>query len=495
MERFETRKFCIAFCLVFIVAALVIGLMLTKEGAIFSPDSVNYQVAAENLHNHHIFGMGPYGIFKHNPAYPMMIAALMYVCSPEQAAKVIVVLSFALLMIPIFLIGKKISGVLTGCVACLMCLIMTPLLVITNYAWTDMPALFFSMMGVLFLVYYASNPKIITLIIAALFIAWAVLVRFAGTALVATGCMVIVLANIQQIKIWSRKWIGVTVRLDIPDVLRKVALFGVIAMLPVFLYLCRCYVYTGYFSEEASRSRGEGIKEIVGWIFSMGFSHLFTDSSLRIFIIVPVVILLAVALSLQKKWVWLKDNYVVVLYAVVYVSILAVNGIVFLMFHQANYLCPMYPLIILATVSLIVWVCRHKPALFALAVIPLLLFMAIQFDKSASYYRLDRNNIGNMNSEYWRNEQGIQWLSGTDATIYTNDMPIIWFIMDKPAFFLPRNNPVEIEEFFEGWQPNSYIICFKEDNAWARLTNEQIAELDAFWVVVDYPTSTIWAAK
>jgi hypothetical protein len=506
------RTFSIVFCLAIFVAALTVGLLLTKSGGIFSPDSVNYMVAGENLHSGHGFGVSLYGVFKHNPGYPMMIAALMFICSPEQAARLIPVLSFALLMIPLFLLGKKIGGTITGCVACLMCLVLTPLLVITSVAWTDMPYICFAMWGILFLTYYDSNPKTMTLAIAALFIGFSVLVRIIGLSLVFTGFVVIVLANMKEVKVWSKKWeqeVGISARFNKLKILYQMLLFGILAVTPLFLYLCRCYVATGIFGEEGGLGiKPEGLSTILSWIASMGVLHLFTDANMPRYVILVILVIFAIFLLRQKKWEWLRGNYVVILCALSYLATLILNSITMLTFHQPNYLCPLYPPIILVTVSLVVWVCRQRPALFLLSAIPLLLFMVLQVNSSLSYYQnmdsmsvasagvcVDQNNLNNLNSAYWHNEQGLTWLSDTDAMIYSNDMPAVWFILDRPAILLPRNNPVEIESFFKGWTPNSYIICFKEDNIWGRLTNDQIAELDAFWVVADYPTSTIWAAK
>ena len=113
----------------------MIGLFVTQSGPGISPDSEKFIVVGENIYHGNGFHANRYCFSNFEstggrtytnqaPLYPLSIAGLMHLgLDREQAARSIPVLSFALLMFPLFFLGKTISDVFTGYVACLIILL------------------------------------------------------------------------------------------------------------------------------------------------------------------------------------------------------------------------------------------------------------------------------------------------------------------------------------------------------------------------------------
>jgi len=143
-ERFQTRYFYLPFCLACFFIALLFVLLITQSGSGISRDSTYYISAGENVYSGNGFYVGysgNYNPYTHwPPFYPLSIAAFMHLgFSAEQAARLVPILCFAFLMLPLFFLGKMLNSVFTGYIACLTCLVFTPLLWVTSYTWTEMP--------------------------------------------------------------------------------------------------------------------------------------------------------------------------------------------------------------------------------------------------------------------------------------------------------------------------------------------------------------------
>ena len=85
--------------------ALALGLLVTQSGAGLSPDSTAYITAGENAYSGEGFLRGHpdnHEVYSHWPSlYPLSIAAFMHLgLDSEQAARIIPILYFALLLKP-----------------------------------------------------------------------------------------------------------------------------------------------------------------------------------------------------------------------------------------------------------------------------------------------------------------------------------------------------------------------------------------------------------
>jgi len=193
--RLHATRYQLAFCVVCAAFALTIGLLMTQSGSGISPDSTDYVITGENVY----LGDGFTSIHGDSytyggPLYPLSIAALMVVgLEAEQAAGWIPIVSFALLMFPLFFLGKRLGSAYTGYLACVFCLISAPLLGFTSYIWTEIPYILLAVVAVLLLTRLAQSTTAGTgkLLLAALFVSLAMLMRYVGVSLLAVGAVVV----------------------------------------------------------------------------------------------------------------------------------------------------------------------------------------------------------------------------------------------------------------------------------------------------------------
>lgn len=547
-NKLQLRRYYLPFCFACFGIALILGLLMTQSGSGLSPDSVNYMVAGENLYHGHGFGTAPYGVFIHHPGYPLLIAGFMVLgFDAEQAARIIPILSVALLVFPLFFLGKRIGGVLTGYVACLMCLALTPLLWLATWAWTDMPYIFFSVLAILFLVEFAQSSESSnkTLFLGAFFISAATLTRSIGLTIFVVGLLIILVKQLELGKVWNRKYsIGVAVRekSKLTTMVYQILVFSLICLAPILLYIARNCMLTGHWYAGYSGPAESGISEMVPdllhwivvsipqnlatlWFFS-GLQEVWSlsgmDNGLWLVLAVILVCLLLLAVCIKTGLLsgksllrCLGKSYVPISYIFVYLSAIVATGVTWYMTKQQNYLVPVYPLIILVVVSVAIWAWKEtkrtwlRPTFFSLIVILVTLFVALQVGSSLSYYSdFDRSEFGRgYNSPACSNEEGMAWMASNvsdDATIYTDNRVVVWFVLRRPVPDLPysANNLEGLHRFFEKLEheENLYIICFKGKLHWQnRPSNSEIAELnqeyDVLEIVADFPTSTIWRVR
>ena len=106
------KKYYIPFCISCFLIALGIGLYMSQSGIGVSPDSAHYISVGENLKlgNGYTTAIGGNVYTNATPVYPMAIAALCFLgLAAEQAARFIPIFCYALLVFPLFFIGKNSS--------------------------------------------------------------------------------------------------------------------------------------------------------------------------------------------------------------------------------------------------------------------------------------------------------------------------------------------------------------------------------------------------
>jgi len=548
-NKLQSRRYYLPFCFACFGIALILGLLMTQSGSGFSPDSVNYMLAGENLYHGHGFGTVAtvnYGVFIHHPGYPLTIAGFMVLgFDAEQAARIIPILCFALLVFPLFFLGKRIGGVLTSYLACLMCLVLTPLLWLATWAWTDMPYIFFSVLAILFLVEFAQSSERSnkTLFLGGFFISVATLMRSIGITIFVVGLLIILVKQLELGKVWNRKYsIGVAVRekSKLTTMVYQILVFSLICLAPILLYIARNYMLTGHwyagYSSPAESGISEMVPDLLHWIvvaisqalvtpwFFSGLQEVWSlsgmDNGLLLVLAVILVCLLLLAvcikiglLSGKSLLRCLGKSYIPILYIFVYLSTIIATGATWFMWKQLNYLVPCYPLIILVVVSLGIWAWKEtkrtwlRHTFFSVLVILVTLFVALQVGSSLSYYSdFDRSEFGReFNSPTWLNEEGIAWVASNvpdDATIYSDQSKGAWFVLRRPVASLLYSANVEGQRsFFKKLEnENAFIICFKgELHYQPRPSNSEIAELnqeyDILEIVADFPTSMIWRVR
>ncbi|MEA2066275.1 MAG: glycosyltransferase family 39 protein [Thermotogota bacterium] len=514
-ERFQTRHFYLPFCFACFFIALTLGLLITQSGSGISPDSTNYISAGENIYYGNGFHVGysadslsPYTVWP--PLYPLSIAGFMHLgFNAEQAARIIPILCFAFLMFHLFFIGKVLDGVFVGYIACLTCLVFTPLLWVTSFAWTEMPYIFFSVLAILFLIKFgrSNNARNKMLCASALFTALAILTRYIGITLLVVGLIVIVLKSKSRLK----------------KMVYQILLFGCISFFPIILWVYRNITLTSHLS---GGNRGESTIGLLANVnrtvrailndFLGPLSRMLFNNYAALTIVAALFILLVVFAKIYpaKRKVlleYLRKNYVVFLYIFIYLITLIIMRS---MWHfdaiGTRLTCPVYPFLILVVISFILYVRRQikksslKPTLFLIITIFCVLFLVLQAGNSIGFYHGAKDGQG-YNSPFWRNNIGIGWVESNvpdNATVYSDRADAIQFRLKRPSRYLPRaGNDKAINEFFETLknEENSFIIRFKKTQRAYLLSNDEIIEMnqkyDVLVAVADFPESTIYKTK
>lgn len=519
VERFQARYFYLLFCFACFFIALILGLLITQSGSGISSDSVRYISTGENVYygNGFYWGYsdGPLYIYTNaGPLYPLLIAAFMHLgLDAEQAARLIPILCFAFLMFPLFFLGKSLNGVFTGYIACLICLVFTPLLWVTSYAWTEMPYIFFSVLAILFLTKFSesdnTNNKV--LYASGFFTSLAILTRYIGVTLLFAGLIVIVLKSKSQLK----------------KMVYWISLFGGISSLPQIIWMYRNLTLTSHLSGYRGGVWGgcpmglltivnRAVGTILNDFFLAPLSRLFYDTYIGLAIIVTSFISLVVLAKIYpaKRMVlleYLRKNHVVFLYIFVYlITLIIIRSLMVRCGINTRYTTPVYPFLILVVISFALFAYKQikkpslKPALVLIITIFCVCFFVLQAGNSINFYHDAKDGQG-YNSPSWRNNQGIGWIESNvpdNATVYSDFADAIRFRLKRQSRFLPRSeNDTAINEFFEKLknEENSFIICFKKARRAYLLSNDEIIEMnqkyDVLVVVADFPESTIYKTK
>ncbi len=545
-KRLQTRRFYLPFCFLCFALALTTGLLATQSGAGLSYDSINYITAGQNLFNGDGFGALAGETFTHFPLYPLLIAGFMlFGLDAEQAARLIPILSFALLVFPVFYIGKAIGGIRAGYVACLICLVLTHMLWLATWAWPDMTCILFSALATLFLIKFSQTPQpdSRTLFIAGLFTGLAIATRFSAVALIPVGLLAIVVRGNWGTFQVSNNSLALAIGAKQPC--RKTLQWALLFLAPCILlivpWLVRNLVATGTFSAGFTSGPLEGSISLIKWIVVGSTSDLLTGwftsglnevsrllvFDLRVFdlrvldlrgylcvaIVLGILILLGVQLSRRgvpghSLRAWVKTNYLVIAQILSYHCMLVATGLTWYMLLPHNYLAAAYPFIILLTVSFVLYAftgSKRGPLRPTFALVIVLLFTSVfvfNVGESVSYYNRSKDGQGG-NSPYWASEQGLAWIAENtpqDALVYSDVAEMISYELGRDALHLPHTEwEGALSRLFDslGAAENTFVIVFKDPvHRWYKPSVSEIAELNQEYgileIVADFPTSTIW---
>ena len=498
-KRVQTRYFYLPFCFACFFIALMLGLLFTQSGTGISPDSTQYIGAGENIYYGNGFYVGysngcggPYTGFP--PLYPLLIAAFMHFgFDAEQAARLIPILCFAFLMFPLFFLVKSLTGVFTGYITCIMCLVFTPLLWVTSYAWSEMPYIFFSVLAILSLIKFDGNDKTKMLCASGFFTALAIITRYIGITLLFVGLIVIILKSKAQLK----------------KMVCRLLLFGGISSFPLSIWMYRNLIVNSHLSGY-TRFRSYNI----GLFTSLISEFLITiikDFSIVIssIIITSLIVLVVITIICPAKRTvlmeYLKENYVIIMYIFIYLVTFSIIGLTWPFAIGTRYTAPICPFLILLLISFISKIKKSsfKSALFLIIAILCVLFFVFQVGNTIDFYQSAKDGLGS-NAPFWKNNEGLGWIEDNvpdNATVYSNIAYQTQFKLKRPSKRIPYSskNETKLNEFFDKLknEENSFIICFKTFRV--NITNEEFKEIskkyDILIVVADFPDSTIYKVK
>ena len=496
------KYYPILFCLAYSAIALTLGLFLTQSGSGISPDSIMYISSADNLHQGNGLGALVYAA----PLYPILITGVIFLgFSAIEAARLVPIICFTLLMFPVFYLGKALGSSFIGYIACLICLVLTPILMLASFSWTEMPYILFSVTGVLFLVKFTQSGKSTTLCIAAVFIALAFATRYVGVSLIIAGLAIVMIKNRSQLK----------------RALLQSSLFGILSCLPMLPWIywntVRFGSFGGYTYDWGKiYGKGVGLYDNLYYMTGAIVNSLFGVSSsisLNIQWLAPVAAVVLVLLVLYrttdikyKKALqqYLHENYAAIICIVIYLlAILLLRTY----WHEKNvysrYITVIYPLLIATILSLLLYIYRQtqgftsRRVILSVLVIVCVCFTAIHINSSLSFYAVAKEGQIYTASE-WRNNEGLAWIEAnadSEATVYANNTYPPRLRLENEIKAFPRSGNVTL--FLEGLESGSYVVCFKVKGyeAIPPYTEVMDANSDSLVLVAEFEDSVIWQVK
>jgi len=224
-------RLAVLFIIIISLVGMLFLLTMTRWGIGTSPDSIIYIGTARNL----VDGKGltvPFGreinatLTQFPPMYPIILALIgIGGVDPLVGARLLNAILYGLLIAFIGLSLRQITqnGKWTPIVGMFLGALSAVVLGIHTYAWTEPLFIILSFGGLAALAAYLVTPKLHLLIGAAIAIGLATLTRFVGVAVIAAGCLGVVL--LQNGKFLKR--------------IRDVLIFGSLSSLPLFLWLIR----------------------------------------------------------------------------------------------------------------------------------------------------------------------------------------------------------------------------------------------------------------
>jgi 4-amino-4-deoxy-L-arabinose transferase-like glycosyltransferase len=213
--------------LLILIALVGLGLLLwaTRWGIGTSPDSIAYIKAARDFWAESVIVANPALIFR-PPFYPMLLAAVSLVgMDPFITARWLNAILYAVNILLVGMIIRQYQprSAWLAILGALLMLFANPLLEIHAYAWSEPLFILLGYLGLLLLANYVEHEKKGYLLLAAVLLGLALLTRYAGVAFLATAALSLLLLGRQS---WGRR-------------LGTAVLFGLVAVLPLLLWLAR----------------------------------------------------------------------------------------------------------------------------------------------------------------------------------------------------------------------------------------------------------------
>ena len=495
----HSRKVDLAFALLYAFLGSAVISAVTSGGMGISFDSENYLAAANCLVEHRWSEA-------FNPVwpslYPLTIAAVGSLGPNELlgAARIVSILSFAAVIVTVFLLGLRIQGRLTAHLSAISVAFLAPLVYLYSFCWSEVTYIAFSLLFLLFLDFCIKREQVggtRYLILSALMAGLATATRYVGISLVVTGVLVILLLANQHS--WRRR-------------LLKVSAFFAVACAPVSLH----YLITGYYYHGIPLKRqfpsdyalGHQIARFCSTIygdfltvdlcfwkylffFERGFPLLWFRAAILLCLSVLLASLLAILFSNRFRRDGPKLEIPILLYAAIYSSlILAISSIISVDPMGSRFVAPLYPHMILVVFSFVSRAydgfAQHKTRrlVLGLFLLGLLSFWSVQIVSTLSIYRGVRSgSFPAVTHPGNRNRPSLKFLkqdaSSHDLIITNVSRKLTWiWPRQEPYFNIPKKNWSEALPAIADqatWRSVYLLLCM-EDYSPQAITVEDVEE-------------------
>jgi hypothetical protein len=488
------------FLLVYAAAALAVIYVLTAGGLGVSYDSGNYLLSAQLLAAGE-WGRAAAPIWP--PLYPLAIALLDVPGSvhPLKAARILSVLTYAALVVAIFLWGLWAHGKLTAHLCAVSALCLAPLIYVYCFCWsetlyTTLSVLFFLVLTLSFESSGKRQAKY--LICAAIFAGLASVTRFIGLSLIGTGALSILFFTGHHT--WSGK-------------LKKTLTFLLVSCAPILLYFLIRLLHYGLVAKTQHPPRYSFWYQLLQlfstiyhdflsfglsfWKYVFFFEWSFLSFWLRIPPLAGILLLLLLLgrtmLSPGSASGFSSTHKAVLLYAALYGSILIyVSATMAVDPVGSRFTVPLYPPMLLLLFSAVsngyqtlVEKRAGKPALLLL-VLCLTSFWGIQVLSCCSIHKgVSAGKFPAMEHPGNVNRESLKFLkqdADSGDLIVTNVPRKLSFIWPRsvPYPYIPKIgwDPAQKELTYEASRRSVYVLICTQDFSPGGIDSEDIEEAD-----------------
>ena len=437
-----------------IISVLGVALVMARQityGVNISPDSITFISAALNM----LAGEGFSSIWGDPvtwwpPLYPLLLAAAsMGIWDPLDVAGPVNAIIFGL---TIFVVGRYLRQRLTfnflAIWTCLVVALSIPLSETASWAHSDTLFILLVTLTLVWIDKYLTVGRLSFLVWAAVFSALAWLTRYIGAVV---PLLVVLLLLFQSAPTPMER-------------ARRIAVFSLIATLPMVLWMVRNYLLTGII--------GTGSKRTVDFTLPMSlresFEHvwggwLYFDLSIGLgpsFEYLPVasaILLLVVLLAASTGWIFsrhLHSRHVTILtgahyvfggFAVVYFVLLITAAILGHMHHgiYARYLTPLYiPLLVVAVVAFDKLLFRPLAAVL-MTVLSIWLIGQIP-PNIDQIVRANAGELADFNGPRWADSETLRYIEDNPINgLYYTTVRIVWLRTGGTGTYkrLPKSRP------------------------------------------------------
>ena len=496
-------------CAVLFCLALLTGFMATASGPGISPDSVSYISMGANVYQGYGFVTDLASPFDPQPrsaetiwppGYSLLITTgIALGLSAVEAARVVTILCYALLLVVVFWLANNLAGRWLAILCSLTVLALMPVLRAATFALSEIPFALFFMVAIASFIQAAkpgSRRKWIWYFAAAVGTALAVLTRYVGLIFIPTGMIVLALiafrnekgsssTGLQKIILPELVFLAISFGTILPWFIRNTWLTGHLTGIDRFVgshpsFATNIFYAFGTLASQLIPAVHIGLQ---GWLMQNPLRGM--SAVLFFLFVLAGTVFLRVRntyrrdktrldgrrfFSVLQDWlVWL----IPVLYALFYLfGVIILSSIQqFPDYDWPRILVVIYPLILIILLAGLARFIRvalrtasplAREAVVSLVTLTLLVPYAFEV---AGYIPLAAQGQELSTSE-WRNNQGIQFLTGTagqEDQIYSDKPAGVSYMMSRPVRFLPLSQDYDKFSDLVAHHPTGefYIIIFK----------------------------------